>query len=161
MNLPPSLDYISIQAQPARSLFVSISEVQVFRYAVWSSYLDSVPNQYASVTHFDQGKWKKPSSQLLTLSLRKPLVPCRVQVFIIGDVTGTNRWLAHYSLASRPFLIHGMGVTESTLTYKMVMRMTSMVSSFIPQPLITSFRYSSHRITSPPKATSAHPKQNH
>ena len=151
MNLPHSLHYISMQAQPARSLFVYISQVQVFRYAVWFSYLDIVPNRNASVTHLDQGKWKKPSFQPLAFSPRKPLVPCRVQVFNIGDVTGTNRWLAHYSLASRPFLIRGTGVTESTLTYKMVMRMTSMMSSFIPQPLITSYRYSSHRITSPLK----------
>ena len=76
-------------------------------------------------------------------SPRKPLVPCRVQVFNIRDVVRTNRWLADYSLASRPFLIHGTGVIESTLTCKMIMKECengSIKSMVTPNPLRTRSR---------------------
>ena len=54
----------------------------------------------------------------------------------------TNRWFAYYSLASRPLLIRGTGVTESTLPYKIVMKgcENGLIKSVVLQtPLQTRF----------------------
>ena len=48
-----------MQAWPAQSFLSAVAQVQTFRYASWFSYLDIVPNRYASVTHLDQGLWKE------------------------------------------------------------------------------------------------------
>jgi hypothetical protein len=121
-------------------LFI-ISQAQTFCYAVWFSCFNVVPNRYASVTHLVQGLWKETCSFLpLAFSPRKPLVPCRVQVLNVFGVVFDKLMACHFTMASRPFLIHGMGATESILASATIMKgyKDGLIKSVVlPTPLQT------------------------